>query len=95
MLDFNGRRFCLLMGEALEESAPETRAPSRTIPESDESHRLVHLSELMERSRLSAKELKRLVKEGQLEPPRRLHYRGFVWRSDYISAWLEVRRHLL
>lgn len=90
MLDFNTRRFCLLMGATEEVPACEPAASS----ESDDL-RLVHVGELMKRSALSAKELMRLVREGALEPPRRLHYRAFAWRSDYVTTWLERRKHLL
>lgn len=94
VLDFNARRYCLLMG-APGEAAAERPVRKPAASNKPDSVRFVHLHELAERSGLSAKEIMRLVKDGLLEPPRRLHYRAFAWTSDYVTTWLARRKHLL
>jgi predicted DNA-binding transcriptional regulator AlpA len=94
VLDFNARRYCLLMG-AVGEASAERPVRKPAASNKPDSVRFVHLREIAERSALSAKELMRLVRDGMLDPPRRIHYRALAWRSDYIESWLESRNLLL
>lgn len=95
MLDFNARRYCLLLGDAADTSAPVTRAPTFATSPETRLRRLVHLSELAERTSLSKKQIWHLVRIGKLDAPIRLNYRAFAWSSHYVSDWLKQRGHLL
>lgn len=95
MLDFNARRYLLSMGAKVEPATPEfttsNRAPDRHV----EPLRLVYPDELQERTGLTSARLRRLIDSGDLLPPRRIHYRGRAWLSDYLTSWMEERKHLL